>query len=76
MRIQFSNNWHNEYYDKMRFGGRLMDKRKVIHAYHRGLLTMQECAQLLGIDSIQMIGAVEDQVVERRLPASQQTVIS
>jgi hypothetical protein len=53
-----------------------MDKRKVIHAYRRGLLTVHECAQLLGIDSIQIIGVVEDQVSERKLTTSQQTVIS
>lgn len=28
-----------------------MDKRKVIAAYRRGFITMQECAQILGIDS-------------------------
>jgi hypothetical protein len=38
-----------------------MDKRKIIHAYRRGLLTAQECAQLLGIDAVHMIGLMEQE---------------
>jgi hypothetical protein len=37
-----------------------MDKRKVITAYRRGFITMQECAQILGIDSLQVMGMVDD----------------
>lgn len=37
-----------------------MDKRKVISAYRRGFITMQECAQILGIDSAQILGLVND----------------
>lgn len=37
-----------------------MDKRKVITAYRRGFITMQECAQILGIDSVQILGLVGD----------------
>jgi hypothetical protein len=37
-----------------------MDKRKVISAYRRGFITMQECAQILGIDSIQIMGMMND----------------
>ncbi|EGL19597.1 MULTISPECIES: hypothetical protein [unclassified Paenibacillus] len=37
-----------------------MDKRKVIAAYHRGFITMQECAQILGIDSVQILGMMND----------------
>ncbi|WP_186445560.1 hypothetical protein [Paenibacillus cremeus] len=37
-----------------------MDKRKVITAYRRGFITMQECAQILGIDSLQIVGMVND----------------
>ncbi|MEK8127397.1 hypothetical protein WMW72_05660 [Paenibacillus filicis] len=37
-----------------------MDKRKVITAYRRGFITMQECAQILGIDSLQIMGMVDD----------------
>ncbi|WP_198402152.1 hypothetical protein [Paenibacillus crassostreae] len=27
-----------------------MDKRKVIKAYHRGFITIQECGQILGLE--------------------------
>ncbi|MDF2713435.1 MAG: hypothetical protein K0R28_360 [Paenibacillus sp.] len=37
-----------------------MDKRKVITAYRRGFITIQECAQILGIDSAQVMGIVDD----------------
>ncbi len=37
-----------------------MDKRKVITAYRRGFLTIQECAQILGIDSPQIMNLVND----------------
>ncbi|WP_248925432.1 hypothetical protein [Paenibacillus hamazuiensis] len=37
-----------------------MDKRKVINAYRRGFITIQECAQILGIDSMQIMGMVDD----------------
>ncbi|WP_179136003.1 hypothetical protein [Paenibacillus sp. 32352] len=37
-----------------------MDKRKVIMAYRRGFITIQECAQILGIDSLQVMGMVDD----------------
>jgi len=37
-----------------------MDKRKVITAYRRGFITMQECAQILGIDSLQVMGLVNE----------------
>ncbi|GIP37467.1 hypothetical protein J31TS4_07470 [Paenibacillus sp. J31TS4] len=35
-----------------------MDKRKVIAAYQRGLLSIHECAQILGIDSMRVMGMV------------------
>ncbi|MFD0867785.1 MULTISPECIES: hypothetical protein [Paenibacillus] len=35
-----------------------MDKRKVIEAYQRGFITIQECAQILGIDSLEIMGMV------------------
>lgn len=38
-----------------------MDKRKVIAAYRRGFLTIQECAQILGIDSKHAVVMVDDQ---------------
>lgn len=41
-----------------------MDKRKVITAYRRGFLTMEECAQILGIDSLRVMGLVSDTRME------------
>lgn len=38
-----------------------MDKRKVITAYRRGFITIQECAQILGVDSMQVVGMVDEQ---------------
>jgi hypothetical protein len=40
--------------------GFVLDKRKVIAAYRKGLLSLQECAQILGIDSFQLVGMVDD----------------
>ncbi|MDF2924390.1 MAG: hypothetical protein K0R57_3304 [Paenibacillaceae bacterium] len=37
-----------------------MDKRKVITAYRRGFITLQECSQILGIDSPQIMGMMEE----------------
>jgi hypothetical protein len=37
-----------------------LDKRKVITAYRRGFITIQECAQILGIDSKQIISIVNE----------------
>lgn len=37
-----------------------MDKRKVITAYRRGFITIQECAQILGLDSVQVLGIMDD----------------
>ncbi|HEX7057627.1 MAG TPA: hypothetical protein VF260_10610 [Bacilli bacterium] len=37
-----------------------MDKRKVIDAYRRGFITMQECAQILGVDFAQITSIVSD----------------
>ncbi|WP_019122449.1 hypothetical protein [Brevibacillus massiliensis] len=31
-----------------------MDKRKVIEAYRRGLITLQECGQILGTEETQL----------------------
>lgn len=31
-----------------------MDKRKVITAYQRGLFSVQECGQILGLESFQI----------------------
>lgn len=37
-----------------------MDKHKVIAAYRRGFISLQECAQILGVDSGQMNRLVND----------------
>lgn len=36
-----------------------MDKRKVIDAYRRGILTLQECAQILGLEKSQLTGLLD-----------------
>ncbi|WP_424766066.1 hypothetical protein [Paenibacillus sp. sgz302251] len=40
-----------------------MDKRKVIAAYRRGFITIQECAQIIGVDSGQMARLVNDSLL-------------
>lgn len=37
-----------------------MDKRIVIAAYQRGFITIQECAQIIGVDKVQMTRLVND----------------
>ena len=37
-----------------------MDKRKVIAAYRRGLISVQECAQILGLDNVELLGYMRD----------------
>ena len=37
-----------------------MDKRKVIAAYRRGLITVQECAQILGLDNVELLGHMRE----------------
>lgn len=44
-----------------------MDKRQVILAYKRGLINIQECAQILGIQSNVILGMVDDTGAEDRL---------
>jgi hypothetical protein len=41
-----------------------MDKRKVITAYCHGFLTIQECAQILGIDAPHIIKMVHDPLMD------------
>ncbi|WP_193571431.1 hypothetical protein [Paenibacillus psychroresistens] len=41
-----------------------MDKRKVITAYRRGFITIQECAQILGLDPKQVISLVTEPMKE------------
>lgn len=54
-----------------------MDKRKVITAYRRGFLTIQECAQILGIDSPQIMKLVNDpQMTDNSLKLQKSTATS
>ncbi len=41
-----------------------MDKRKVITAYRRGFITIKECAQILGVDSVQIMRWVHEPFFE------------
>ncbi|MEF2964352.1 hypothetical protein V3851_00800 [Paenibacillus sp. M1] len=41
-----------------------MDKRKVIEAYRRGFLTLQECAQILGVEKTQIIDILDHAATE------------
>jgi hypothetical protein len=43
----------------------LMDKRKVIAAYRRGFISIQECAQIIGVDSGQMTRLMNDPLLMR-----------
>lgn len=45
-----------------------MDKRKVITAYRRGFLTIQECAQILGVDSPHVLKLVNDPQMSEMKP--------
>ncbi|WP_176560160.1 hypothetical protein [Brevibacillus dissolubilis] len=44
-----------------------MDKAKVIEAYRRGLITLQECGQILGAEKSQMDDLVSVDVRSRPL---------
>ena len=45
-----------------------MDKRKVIAAYRRGFITIQECAQIIGVDSRQAARLVNDAKLTHDIP--------
>lgn len=45
-----------------------MEKWKVIHAYRRGMISLQECAQILGVDSMQVMGIMKEHVVADLVP--------
>ena len=42
-----------------------MDKRKVIAAYRRGFISIQECAQIIGVDSGQMTRLINDPMLSK-----------
>ncbi|ACT01069.1 hypothetical protein [Paenibacillus sp. JDR-2] len=41
-----------------------MDKRQVIHAYRSGIISIQECAQILGLDSRQLPNLLSQMAVK------------
>ncbi|MFY0543063.1 hypothetical protein [Brevibacillus sp. H7] len=45
-----------------------MDKQKVIEAYRRGLITLQECGQILGADKPQLDDLVRVENLRRPFP--------
>ncbi|MBB6635384.1 hypothetical protein [Cohnella thailandensis] len=53
-----------------------MDKRKVIAAYKRGLISSRECAQILGLDNVDLLGFVRDTAIDSKLALSKQSVRS
>ncbi|CAM3394665.1 hypothetical protein [Marinicrinis lubricantis] len=53
-----------------------MDKRQVIYAYRRGLITIQECAQILGIQSTQLMGIVSEASDEAKSLSKQQQSVN
>jgi len=54
-----------------------MDKRKVIAAYRRGFISIQECAQIIGVDSSQMKRLMnEPQLAEAVKQRGKQTITS
>lgn len=52
-----------------------MDKRKVIAAYRRGFITLEECAQILGVDSMRVMGFMnESQRIDKPIPLKNRSV--
>jgi hypothetical protein len=47
-----------------------MDKRKVVEAYYRGLLTIEECAQILGSNRSQAVEMIDEIYNKQLRPAS------
>ncbi|CAM3775900.1 hypothetical protein COLU111180_07740 [Cohnella lubricantis] len=53
-----------------------MDKRKVIAAYRRGLISSQECAQILGLDNVDLLGFMRETSIEPPIMLRKQSVRS
>lgn len=51
-----------------------MDKRKAIAAYRLGLITVQECAQVLGLDNAELLAGFGDARIPQRTNAKKQSV--
>ncbi|SFB18178.1 hypothetical protein SAMN05216312_104268 [Cohnella sp. OV330] len=50
-----------------------MDKRKAIEAYRNGLVTAQECAQIMGLEHPSLLSLVPE-AVQARLAAKDKSV--
>jgi len=53
-----------------------MDKRKVIAAYRRGLISVQECAQILGLDNVELLGHMHEPIAGGTKSGKKQSVRS
>lgn len=51
-------------------GRKQMDKHKVIEAYLRGLITLQECGQILGAEKTQVDDLVRADHSRRSVPSN------
>ncbi|WP_199731649.1 hypothetical protein [Cohnella endophytica] len=51
-----------------------MDKRKVIAAYRRGLISVHECAQILGLDNVELLGYMRESRASRPKADKKQSV--
>jgi hypothetical protein len=51
-----------------------MDKRKVIAAYRRGLISLQDCAQILGLDNVELLSHMWEATAIRPQPNKKQSV--
>ena len=51
-----------------------MDKRKVIAAYRRGLISVQDCAQILGLDNVELLNHMRDSMTPRPQSKKKQSV--
>jgi hypothetical protein len=51
-----------------------MDKRKVIAAYRRGLISVRECAQILGLDNVELLEYMRDPRAPRPKANKKQSV--
>lgn len=51
-----------------------MDKRKVIGAYRRGLISVHECAQILGLDNIELLSYMRETRAPRPKSNKKQSV--
>ncbi|WP_058303832.1 hypothetical protein [Gorillibacterium timonense] len=53
-----------------------MDKRLIIGAYRQGILTREQCAQILGIESESLLGLVSGEPDRSVTPADRSAILS